>query len=69
MMATAIWILCGIASCVIFICQEGNYLKKMDFFECIMFTGLMIGLCVIGPIGLIFFLLASLIHYISNNLL
>lgn len=69
MTTAAIWALCGITSCAFFVYHEKHYIRGMDFFGCIFFTGALFGLCVLGPVGLILFLLASLMRYASNHLL
>ena len=64
---TLLWTLSGILSCLIFLHAERHSLHRMDFSDSLLTVLILIGLCILGPIGLTVETLASLVHYLANR--
>jgi hypothetical protein len=63
---TALWIIAGIFSCLIFTLSERRWIKDMELVEAMVLMMFYTCFVIIGPIGLTLLLIAQLIVFLSN---
>ena len=66
--ASNIWLLSGIGSCLIFVFGNRDLFRDIEFENALMAVVSLIGLCVLGPFGLAMLLLAGLITFLGSIL-
>lgn len=68
-MTLTIWLACGLSSCITFVLFiDRDVIRNFEFVECVFLTTILAVLLAMGPIGLAFTLIASLIYGVSRFL-
>lgn len=63
-----IWILSGIASCLIFVFAERDLFRNIEFSNAVFAAFILVCFCVVGPLGLSLLLLGLLITFLGSLL-
>ena len=61
-----IWLLSGIGSCLIFVFGQRDLFRDIELVNALIAVVCFIGLCVLGPFGLVLLLMAALITFLGS---
>jgi hypothetical protein len=64
--STALWIIAGIFSCLIFTFNERHWIRGMELVDAMLLLMFYTFFVIIGPLGLTMLLIAQLIVFLSN---
>ena len=64
--STALWIIAGIFSCLIFTFSERRWIRGMELVDAMMLLIFYTCFVIMGPIGLTLLLIAQLLVFLSN---